>query len=116
VSKADPVTYGAYLAGPLGHCIECHSAPNDKGQPDIENQLGGGGMAFHGPWGTSVSSNITPTGLSGWTDRQIIDAITKGVRPDGSRLMPPMAIAYYAGLSDAELTAIVAYLRSLPPK
>ena len=115
-SKGDPVKYGAYLAGPLGHCIECHSTPGDKGRPDIVNLLGGGGMAFHGPWGTSVAANITPTGLGAWTDAQIIKVITTGVRPDGSRLMPPMAIPYYANMSKDELTAIVAYLRRLPTK
>lgn len=116
VQRDTSVAYGAYLAGPLGHCVECHSTPNEKGMPDIENQLGAGGMAFHGPWGTSVSPNITPTGLGDWTDTQIKQAITKGVRPDGSRLKPPMGIAYYATLSADELSAIVAYLRSLPPK
>lgn len=116
VSKTDLVAHGAYLAGPLGHCIECHSTPGDKGQPDLVNQLGGGGMAFHGPWGTSVAANITPTGLGDWTDAQIITAITKGVRPDGRRLLPPMGFPYYATLSKDELTAIVAFLRSLPAK
>lgn len=116
VSKNNPVAYGAYLAGPLGHCIECHSIPNDKGQPDIVNHLGAGGAAFHGPWGTSVAPNITPTGLSGWTDVQIVAAITRGVRPEGSRLMPPMGVRYYATLSKTDRAAIVAYLRSLPAK
>jgi len=73
-------------------------------------------MAFHGPWGTSVAPNITPNGLGDWTDAEIIAAITKGVRRDGRRLMPPMAIPYYATMSSFELEAIVAYLRSLPPK
>lgn len=116
ISKDDPVAYGAYLAGPLGHCIECHSTPNEKGQPDIENELGAGGMAFHGPWGTSVAPNITPNGIGDWTDAEIAKAITTGVRRDGRRIMPPMAIPYYATMSPSEVKAIVAYLRTLPPK
>ncbi len=39
-----------------------------------------------------------------------------GVRPDGSRLMPPMGYAYYANVRDEDLNAIVAYLRTLPAK
>ena len=42
--------------------------------------------------------------------------IVLAVRPDGSRLKPPMGTAYYARLSAADLDALVAYLRSLPPK
>ena len=47
VSDADPVKYGAYLAGPLAHCMECHTPRGPKG-PDMEN-LGAGGNVFKGP-------------------------------------------------------------------
>lgn len=113
---ADRVAYGGYLAGPLGHCVECHSGPNLFGIPDIENRLGAGGLEFPGPWGTAVASNITPTNLGGWSDRQIITAITQGVRPDGRRLGPPMGYRYYATMTKDDLEAIVAWLRALPPK
>jgi mono/diheme cytochrome c family protein len=115
VPRDDRLTYGAYLSGPLGHCIECHSPMGPKG-PDRENQLGAGGLAFHGPWGTSYSANITPAGLSGWSDADIKTAIAQGRRADGSRLLPPMPAGYYSRVSDADLDAIVAYLRSLPEK
>jgi mono/diheme cytochrome c family protein len=114
--RSDKVAYGAYLAGPLGHCIECHSTPDANGVPDIENALGAGGMLFPGPWGVSAARNITPTGLSGRSDDEIKRIITTGVRDDGSKLLPPMGISYYAHLTDEDLDAIVAYLRSLPPK
>ena len=115
VPRDDTLAYGAYLAGPLGHCIECHSPMGPMG-PDWRNQLGAGGLAFHGPWGVSHSPNITPTGIGAWSDAEIKAAITQGVRPDGSRLMPPMPVAYYANISEADLDALVAYLRSLPAK
>ena len=115
VSKDDRVAYGAYLAGPAGHCIECHSPMGPKG-PDIQNNLGAGGFEFHGPWGVSVSPNITPTGLSKWSDDEVKQMITTGKRPNGSPMMPPMGYSYYANISDSDLDAIVAYLRSLPPK
>jgi mono/diheme cytochrome c family protein len=115
-SRDDKVAYGAYLAGPLAHCIECHSPPGPHGGPDIENQLGAGGFQFHGPWGVSTAPNITPTGLGDWTDEEIKRAITDGVSKDGRKLMPPMGYGYYAGMTTEDLDAIVAYLRSLPEK
>jgi hypothetical protein len=63
-----------------------------------------------------VSTNITPTGLKKYSDAQLKTIITTGVRPDGSRLKPPMGVPYYAKLSAADQAALVAYLRSLPPK
>jgi mono/diheme cytochrome c family protein len=114
--RSDKVAYGAYLAGPLGHCMECHSTPNAAGVPDLENALGAGGLVFEGPWGVSAAPNITPTALSGRSDDEIKQIITTGVRADGSRLRPPMGFGYYAHLTDEDLDAIVAYLRSLPPK
>jgi mono/diheme cytochrome c family protein len=116
VLRDDKVAYGAYLAGPLGHCIECHSPPGPNGRPDIENELGAGGFEIPGPWGISVSANITPTALADWTDDQIKTVITTGVRPDGSHLLPPMGIYYYKNITPEDLDAIVAYLRTLPSK
>jgi mono/diheme cytochrome c family protein len=115
VSRDDPVAYGAYLAGPIGHCIECHTPLTETGF-DYANSLGAGGNPFPGPWGTSVSVNITPTGLAQRSDEEIKAMITRGIRPDGSKMMPPMGYSFYANISPADLDAIVAYLRSLPPK
>lgn len=116
VPAGDKLARGRYLAGPLGHCVECHSTPGPQGVPDFVNSLGAGGMTFSGPWGTSVAPNITPKGLAAYSDAALKKVITTGVRPDGSRLKPPMGTAYYARMSAADLDALVAYLRSLPPK
>lgn len=115
VPKDDKVAYGAYLAGPIAHCIECHSPMSDRG-PDIEHRLGAGGLDFNGPWGVSHSANITPTGIADKADAEVKVMIRRGVRPDGSHMMPPMPYPYYARMSDEDLDAIVTYLRSLPPK
>ena len=116
VPDTDPLVWGRYLAGPLGHCMECHSAPGPQGAPDLDKGLGAGGMAFNGPWGTSVAGNITPKGLARYNDADLKRVITTGVRPDGSRLKPPMGTSYYAHLKAADLDALVAYLRSLPAR
>jgi len=117
VSKADPVQYGAYLAGPVGHCLECHTTM-EKGKHLLDTHLGAGGMAFNGPWGVSVAANITPhpeTGLGRWTDAEITRAVKEGVSKDGTRLRPPMAFAYYANIAADDMAALIAYLRSMKP-
>ncbi|GMG82144.1 cytochrome c [Paralimibaculum aggregatum] len=115
VPADDPLARGAYLAGPAGHCVECHSPMGENGAPDIEHRLGAGGFEFPGPWGLSVSPDITPTGLADYTDDELRRMITQGVRPDGSAMLPPMPFAYYARMTPEDLDAVILYLRSLPP-
>ena len=114
--KTDKVAYGGYLVNALGHCTACHS-PLVKGAPDLEHQLGAGGQKIPGPWGVAVTANITPhaDGIESYSDAEIANAIRRGVRPDGSRLSPPMGYWYYKNISDDDMTAIIAYLRSLKP-
>lgn len=114
VAEGVTVEYGEYLAGPLGHCIVCHTKFDEKSQPQFDTLLGAGGMPFNGPWGTIVSANITPFGLANYTDEQVVALITKGERPDGTKLTGPMAFQAYAHIKPDDLSAIVAYLRSLP--
>ena len=116
VPRGDPLAYGRYLAGPLGHCTDCHSGLGANGMPDIEHRLGAGGMVFPGPWGISIAANLTPRGLARYSDAELKTMISTGVRPDGSRLKPPMGVPYYGQMTDADLGALVAYLRSLSPK
>ncbi len=112
----DLVAYGAYIAGPLGHCLSCHS-PIVEGMPDLENQLGAGGQVLDGPWGVSVTANITPheDGIGSYSDEEIKRAVTLGIAADGTELTPPMGFAYYRNMTDADLNAIVAYLKTLEP-
>ena len=62
------------------------------------------------------TSHLTTAGIGGWSDAEIKRAITKGVRPDGTMLKAPMSYASYDKMTDDDLNAIVAYLRSLPPR
>jgi mono/diheme cytochrome c family protein len=113
----DKVKKGFYLVT-IGHCMECHTPFGSAGQ-DFTGKLGAGGREFPGPWGKSVSRNITSSktkGLGEWTDAQIKHAITHGESKDGSKLKPPMGYPYYAKMAEADLDAIVAYLRTVPPK
>ena len=113
----DPVARGAYLAGPVGHCIDCHTPMEAGGRRDW-SRTGLGGQPFNGPWGTSVARNITPDrehGIGAWTDAQILRAITQGVSADGRQLFPPMGYGYYARMTPGDLSDLLAYLRSLRP-
>jgi cytochrome c553 len=112
--QSDPVKHGAYLVS-LGHCMECHT-PEIKGQPDM-SRMGSGGRAFDGPWGQSLSRNLTPgpAGLSDWTDAEIERAVRTGVSRDGSALKPPMAYEAYKNVNAEDMRAVIAYLRSLKP-
>lgn len=108
--------YGAYLANAVAHCLECHTPMGPTG-PMIDTDLGRGGFEFHGPWGTSVSANLTngPDGLAGYSDDEIRAMISRGKKPDGSDMLPPMPYGYFARMTPDDLTAVVAYLRTLPP-
>ncbi|WP_234455149.1 cytochrome c family protein [Thermohalobaculum xanthum] len=116
-SEDDPVAYGAYLAGPVAHCTECHT-PMIGGHFDFENSMGAGGREFPGPWGVSVSANLTPAehALARLSDAEVVDIIRTGQRPDGTRLLPPMGVAFYSEMTERDAQAIVAWLRTLPPK
>lgn len=114
---ADKVKNGFYLAT-IGHCMECHTPFGAKGK-DFVGDLGKGGMEFPGPWGKSVSANITSSkakGLGDWTDAQIKAAITQGVSKDGHKLKPPMGYPYYARMKSEDIDAVIAYLRTVPAK
>lgn len=103
------VSRGQYIFAMAGGCA-CHTVP--KQTPHA------GGRAFPIPFGTVYSTNITQdkdTGLGAWTDQQIIDAIVKGVRRDGSRSLPVMPYEKYSGMAQADLKALVAYLRTVKP-
>jgi hypothetical protein len=110
--KEDKIAYGNYLAGPLARCMDCHTEPPHPGEAA---RLGAGGKEFHGPWGISVSANLTPSGLGEWSAAEIERAIRTGVSRDGHKLFPPMPFAAYNNIADDDMAALITYLRSLPP-
>jgi len=114
----DPLARGRYLLT-IAHCLECHTPEGPSAVHDFAGASGKGGRTFKGPWGESVSANITSdpaAGLGRWSDEEIKRAITQGIARDGYKLKPPMAYAAYAGMTAQDLDAIVAFLRTLPPR
>jgi len=115
---ADKLARGRYLLT-IAHCLECHTPEGPSVVHDFAAASGKGGRTFKGPWGESVSANITSdaaVGLGQWSDDEIKRAITQGIARDGRKLKPPMAYAAYATMTPQDLDAIVAFVRTLPPK
>jgi len=112
-ASKDPaiIARGKYLAQGPGHCVECHGAPEDR---HVADGALSGGFEIHLPIATVRIPNITSdpeTGIGALSDRQIARVLRHGVRPDGRVALPFMNLA---NASDADLTAIVSYLRTLP--
>jgi mono/diheme cytochrome c family protein len=111
----NPVKHGFYLAT-AAHCLECHT-PMIMGRHDFAKSLGKGGTEFPGPWGKSVSRNITSSkqsGLGAWSDDEIKRAVTQGLHRDGTKLKPPMGYPFYARMTDKDLSDVIAWVRTLP--
>lgn len=116
-APADLVARGKYLAS-IMDCAGCHRPGALTGQAKPDTPLSGSQEGFEIPgFGVVYPPNLTPheTGLGGWTDEQIITAVTKGERPDGRILAPIMPWHAYASLTPQDAQALVAYLKSLPP-
>ncbi|MEP6767803.1 MAG: diheme cytochrome c-553 [Acidobacteriota bacterium] len=79
----------------------------------------GSNTAFAGPWGVTYSANLTPdknTGLGIWTEDMFLKAMRTGKHMGTSRpIQPPMPWPWIAKANDADLKAIFAFLRSVPP-
>ncbi len=119
VPRDDLLAYGNYLSH-IGHCMECHT-PLVDGQFDF-SRTGLGGSVLPNVFGlelTAVAANITPhprLGIGAWSDEEIKRAITQGISRDGRELLPVMGYSYYGNISDEDLDALIAYLRSIPPQ
>ncbi len=140
----DPVARGKYIVNTSGcHDCHTPWHMTDKGPaPDMSRALSGHpesfempeapalppgpwivaigatNTAYAGPWGVSFTANLTPdreTGLGKWTARTFIDTIRTGRHLGrGRQVLPPMPIAVYNNFTDEDLTAIFAYLQTIP--
>jgi mono/diheme cytochrome c family protein len=111
-----PVERGRYLVNVMG-CGDCHTPGTLYGAPDATRLLSGSELGWTGPWGTTYARNLTPdsTGIAGWSEQDIVNAIKLGQRPDKSPILPPMPWPTFASLTDEDAHAVAAYLLSIPP-
>ena len=139
---ADPVARGRYLVAGKG-CGDCHtpmtmgqngpqadrsrflSGFDGRGQvppmPSVDGvgELFGAAPVFAGAWGISFAANITPdpdTGIGNWTEQQFVDTLRNGRHQGrGRQLLPPMPWQVFGEMTDADLKAIFAYLKTVTP-
>src|SRR5215475_4399478 len=75
--------------------------------------------ALAGPWGITFAANLTPdqnSGLGIWTEDMFVRALRTGRHMGTSRpINPPMPWTAFRNMTDEDLKAIYAYLRSIPP-
>ncbi|MCB0587658.1 MAG: c-type cytochrome [Phaeodactylibacter sp.] len=116
----DQIAWGRYLANGLYSCYDCHSASfttNDRLIPENSKGFYGGGNELLDIDGNPIySANLTPdreSGIGRYSERDFIQALKYGMRPDGAPLQYPMRP--HTALTDNEVKAIFAYLRSIPP-
>ncbi|HUK23894.1 MAG TPA: c-type cytochrome [Terriglobales bacterium] len=116
VSSPDPsnrVAWGKYMLT-LAGCNDCHT-PTDRGK-NIAGMMLAGGVAFKTPWAQAAAANITPdpSGISYYDEATFLKAMHTGYvgARKLSRIMPT---DYYTNMTDDDLKAIYAYLRTVPP-
>lgn len=119
-STPELVARGAYLANHVTVCIDCHSELDRTrwSLPVVAGTEGRGGTRFGedlGFPGSLWAKNITPAALANWSDGEIVRAVGSGISRDGTALFPLMPYPAYRELSQHDMAAIVAYLRTLAP-
>lgn len=112
---SDQVKRGSYLAQ-LSSCSDCHSPHGGKGEIIPETEFAGGLVFDEGPTGKVASANLTPdpTGIIRYDEAKFLTAMRTGMvgpRP----LSPVMPWAYFGKMSDDDLKAIYAYLKTVKP-
>jgi mono/diheme cytochrome c family protein len=118
----DPVARGRYLVNNVAACVDCHTPRDpDTGAPVEEMFLAGVECFVQLDNGSCLNSrNLTSheTGLANRTDAEIERMIRDGIRPAATgdeALFPVMPYYVFHNLSEPDLDAVVAYLRTVPP-
>jgi hypothetical protein len=111
---------GEYLANSVSLCLNCHSERDwtKFAGPIVPGTLGEGGELFDqkvGLPGTYYSKNITPEGISRYTDGELFRVITTGVTKEGKPLFPLMPYSHYGKMDPEDVYSIIAYIRTLTP-
>lgn len=97
-------------------CLSCHKPGPDL--KTVDASLPAGGTAFKTPVGTFYPPNLTPdpeTGIGKWTDLEFVNAVQRGISPEGENLIPAFPYTSYARMKTSDVLDIKAYLDSLPP-
>jgi mono/diheme cytochrome c family protein len=115
-----------YPAAALDHAPRARAAPTIAATAEYGRYIAQGCTGCHGrdfagqhvpgtPPEFPDARNITPHGIGAWSQADFRTALRTGKRPDGSAIDPFMPWKSFAGMSDVELDALYAYLRTVPP-
>src|SRR5664279_5052726 len=115
-AQTDLVKRGDYLVNTIMTCGNCHTP---KGPPAaIVGKDFSGGLSWDEPPFKVTAPNITQdkeTGIGSWSDADIKKLMRTGVRPNGVQIAMIMPTDFYEIITDRDMDAIVAYLRTLNP-
>jgi mono/diheme cytochrome c family protein len=102
----------------LGGCSSCHATPVDGKRAKGEDKLLlGGGMELDTPYGVFRVPNISPDrddGIGAWSMLDFVNAVQRGVLPDGRHLYPAFPYTSYARMATRDVMDLRAYLDTLP--
>jgi mono/diheme cytochrome c family protein len=107
---------GKYLNDHVALCTSCHSQRDWSrfSGPVKPDTLGRGGDKFDlGSGGVVYARNITPAAIGSWSDGELLRAVTTGVSRDGTPLFPVMPYPHFGRMSEEDVHAVLAYVRSL---
>jgi mono/diheme cytochrome c family protein len=100
-----------------GGCASCHATPvqGERAKGD-DRLLLGGGMELPSPYGTFLVPNISPheDGIGGWSMIEFVNAIQRGVAPDGRHYYPSFPYTSYARARVEDIMDLKGYIDTLP--
>ena len=101
-----------------GGCASCHASPvnGKRAKGDAKLKLGGG-ETLDTPFGLFHVPNISPhaNGIGGWSTLDFVNAMQRGVSPDGRHYYPSFPYTSYARMDLRDVVDLKAYLDTLPP-
>ena len=115
-AQSDLVKRGDYLVNGVLTCGNCHTPKGPTG--DIMDKAFSGGLSWDEPPFKVTAPNITQdkeTGIGNWSDADVKKLMRTGLRPNGVHIAMVMPTGFYHVMTDRDLDAVVAYLRSIKP-
>jgi mono/diheme cytochrome c family protein len=100
-----------YAAG----CSSCHADPEAEGDDKLKL---GGGLTLDTDFGVFRVPNISPdpeTGIGGWSTLDFVNAVMRGVSPEGAHYYPAFPYSSYIRMTVEDVIDLKAFMDTLPP-